>query len=132
MLLSLRDPVKIEKVQQASSPYVLRKIIAADPTVLRLISAGRKVLPLVEEEIAISEKLEDTTLAILAFIVESVDAESAPRILGNAFRSKLEDPGPFFVHFAAHAIRSGYRLPLKPAEMVYSTLELIETEKLVP
>ncbi len=127
-ITTLRDPSSIKKAQLASSPYVLRKIFAADPIIQRLITAGEKVVPLILEEIRKAERLDEITLAAFAFIVENVNARTAPEILGALFRKSMEKPGPFFVHFAAHAIRSGLQLPIKPLKIHYSRAELIETQ----
>ncbi len=128
---TLRDPASIKKAQLASSPYVLRKIFAADPTIQRLITAGEKIVPLILEEIRKAKRLDEITLAAFAFIVENVKAEAAPQVFGALFRKSVSKPGPFFVHFAAHAIRSGLRLPIKPLENVYSPAELIETQNML-
>ena len=128
MVVALLDPSNISKAGLASSPYVLRKIIAADPKIRTLISAGERIIPLIQNEVSKEDQLDGITLAAFAFIVESVRAEAAPEIFGKVFRKKVEDPDPFFVHFAAHAIRSGLRLPVKPLEMHYSRSELIETQ----
>ena len=71
--------------------------------------------------------LPEVSLAAFAFIVENIDPTVAPEILGAEFRKQVKKPGPFFVHFAAHALRTGYRMPLKPLELVYSGPELAET-----
>lgn len=126
-LTALRDPAKIKKAGLASSPYVLRKIIAADPMVRRLIASGEKVVPLIAEEVGKAGKLDEISLSALVFIVESVKADAAPKIFGALFRKEAEKPGAFFVHFAAHAIRSGLRLPVKPSEAFYSRAEIFET-----
>jgi hypothetical protein len=130
-LKTLRDPMSIKQAGLASSPYVLRKIFADDPIIRRLIVAGEQVLPLIAEDISREEPLDDITLSALAFVIENVNADAAPRILGATFRKALENPGPFFVHFAAHAIRSGLRLPIKPLEITYSRSELIETQNML-
>ena len=130
-LTSLRNPARIKEAGFASSPYVLRKIFAADPIIKRLIAAGEKVIPLIAEEMRKSERLDEITLAAFAFVVENVNAEAAPKILGALFIKSMKKPGPFFVHFAAHAIRSGLRLPIKPLEIVYSPVELIETQNML-
>jgi hypothetical protein len=130
-LTSLLDPANIKKAGLASSPYVLRKIFAADPTIQRLITAGEKIIPLIHEKIRKADHLEEITLAAFAFILENVKAEAAPRVFGDLFRKSVKKPGPFFVHFAAHAIRSGLRLPIKSLEIVYSPAELIETQNLL-
>jgi hypothetical protein len=125
---ALRDPANIKKAKLASSPYVLRKIFAADPTIRRLISAREEVVPLIREQIRTAERLDEITLAAFTFIIENVKAEAAPQLFGGLFRKSVAKPGPFFVHFAAHAIRSALRLPIKPLETVYSQGELIETQ----
>lgn len=124
----LRKPSNIRRAELASSPYVLRKILAADPTIRRLIRAGEEVVPLILEETRRAERLSEITLAAFAFIVERVSPEAAPEVLRVQFRRAVKKPGPYFVHFAAHAIRSGLQMRLKPLEMVYSHAELIETQ----
>ena len=126
-LRRLRDPANINNAGLASSPYVLRKVFAADPRIRRIIGFGEKTLPLVSQELRGKGKLSEISLAAFAFIIENIDSNAAADILGPEFRKKLEKPGPFFVHFAAHALRTGYRMPLKPMEMVYTTPELAET-----
>jgi hypothetical protein len=127
-LATLRDPSSIKKAQLASSPYVLRKIFAADPIIRRLIAAGEDVVPLIVEEIRKAKNLDEITLSAFVFIVERVKVEAAPEVFGALFKKAVENPGPFFVHSAAHAIRSGLRLPIKPLRVVYSQGELIETQ----
>ncbi len=85
-LITLRDSANIRNAALASSPYVLRKIFAADPTIQRLIAAGEKVIPLIREE-TLKEDLhhDDTTLSALAFIVENVNSKAAPQIFGMLF-----------------------------------------------
>jgi hypothetical protein len=130
-IAALSDPSSIKKAQLASSPYVLRKIFAADPTIQRLIAAGEKVIPMIAAETRKAEHLDEITLAAFAYIVENINAKTAPEILGALFRESMKKPGPFFVHFAAHAMRSGLRLPIKPLEMVYTRGELIETQDML-
>ena len=129
-ITALHDPGKIKDAGLASSPYVLRKVFAADPIIRRLITAGEEVMPLISKEMRKSGRLHEITLAAFAFVVENVNAEAAPQILGVLFRKPMEKPGPFFVHFAAHAIRSGLRLPIKPLEITYSHAELTETKNM--
>ncbi len=131
-IATVSDPLKIKKALLASSPYVLRKIFASDPTVMRLVSAREQALSFISEKMKEDTKLSEISLAAFAFIVENVDARSAPRIFGKRFRKAVENPGPFFVHFAAHAIRIGMKRPVKPLEMVYSRAELLETLELIP
>lgn len=130
-ITTLRDPSSIKNAQLASSAYVLRKIFAADPTIQRLIAAGEKIVPLILEEIQKAERLDEITLAAFVFIVENVNVGAVPKIFGSLFRKSVEKHGPFFVHFAAHAIRSGLGLPIKPLEIVYSHAELIETQNML-
>lgn len=130
-LTLLRNPANIKKAQLASSPYVLRKIFAADPAIQRLIAAGEKVIPLISEEIYKGERPDEFTLAAFAFIVDNVKAEAAPEIFGPLFREAMKRPGPFFIHFAAHAIRSGLHLPVKSLEIFYSPAELKETQSML-
>jgi hypothetical protein len=127
-LITLRNPLNIKNSMVASSPYVLRRIFVADPVIKRLIKAGEKVIPLITEELNKSEHLDEITLSALAFIIENVKVVAAPELLGALFRKHVKNPGPFFIHFAAHAIRSAFRLPIKSLEIVYSRIEIIETE----
>src|SRR5574340_1264661 len=129
---TVSDPLKIKKALLASSPYVLRKVFAGDPTIMRLVSAREQALSFIAEKMKDDAKLSEITLAAFAYIVENVDAPSAPRIFAKRFRKAVENPGPLFVHFAAHAIRTGLKRPVKPLEMVYSRAELLETVELLP
>ena len=128
---TLRDPSSIKKAGLASSPYVLRKILAADPLIRRLIAAGEKVVPLIAEETRKRGKLDEVTLSAFVFIVESAKVEAVPEIFGALFRKAVANPGPFFVHFAAHAMRSHFHLPIKPLRIVYSRAELTETQTML-
>src|SRR5574340_59801 len=106
---TVSDPLKIKKALLASSPYVLRKVFAGDPTIMRLVSAREQALSYIAEKMKDDVKLSEITLAAFAYIVESVDASSAPRMFAKRLRKAVEAPGPFFVHFAAHAIRVGMK-----------------------
>lgn len=128
-ILKLRDSELAKKAQLASSPYVLRKIIAEDPAVRRLISAGESVVPIIADIMKSRDDLDEITLAAFAYIVEQVDAEATPKILGPRFRLSVKKPGPFFVHFAAHAIRAAKHLPLHEPHVAYSHDELVETRR---
>jgi hypothetical protein len=128
---ALRDPFNIKNAGLASSPYVLRKAFAADPGIRELLAAKDQVIPLIAEEMRAPEQLDDITLAALAFIVENVKPEVAPQLFGAHFRKSLGNPGPFFVYFAAHAIRLGLRQRVKGAKMDYSRAELLETRDLL-
>ena len=128
---SLKDPSNIKNALLASSPYVLRKVFASDPTILRIIAAGDKVIPLIVEETREAEALDEITLSAFTFIVANVKAEAVPQIFGETFLKSMDNPGPFFVNFAAHAIRSGFRMPTKPSNMVYSRAELNEVRNML-
>ena len=128
---TMPNPSTIQKAQLASSPYVLQKIFAADPTIRRLIDAGEPVIPLIAAELQSANALEEITLSALAFIVQQVKADAAPQLFGPIFRQALGHPGPFFVHFAAQAIRSGLGQPIKHPEIVYSHAELLATQQLL-
>ena len=93
-LRKLRDPANIKYAGLASSPYVLRKVFAADRRIRRIIEHGAKALPEVEQVLRERGKLSETSLAAFAFIVENIDPNAAPSILGPVFRKKLEKPGP--------------------------------------
>ena len=127
-ITTLKNPSNIKKAALASSPYVLRKVFAADPIIQRLIKAGDKSIPLITEETRSAKNLNEITLSAYAYIVENIKAEAAPQVFKALFQKAVEKPGPFFVHFAAHAIRSGLRMTVKPLEVVYSQAELIETQ----
>lgn len=128
---ALRDPSNIKNAGLASSAYVLRKAFADDPRIRELIAAKDEVVPLIAEEMRAPEGLDEITLAALAFIIEKVKADAAPQIFGAHFRRSLENPGAFFIYFAAHAIRSGLRQTVRSAQMDYSRAELLETKDLM-
>jgi hypothetical protein len=123
----IKNPEHIREAVYASSPYVLMRAFENDLTVQRLINAGQEVVPLIAKELENTGlELPEITLACFAYILQRVDLESAVRILKPSFAQATEKPGPFFVHFAAHAIRQDRELPIKPLEMVYSEAELFE------
>lgn len=129
-ITALRDPNNIKKAGMASSPYVLRRIFATDPMIQRLIKGGKNTLPLIKEEMSGSKSYSEITMAALAYIVEKIDASAAPEILKAAYTKAQEKPaGPFFVHMAAHAIRTGLKMPTKSKDIVYSKEELTETRR---
>jgi hypothetical protein len=130
-IVALGDPTNIKNAQLASSPYVLRKVFADDPRIKRLVIAGEKVVPIIATHLGRANSLDDISLSAYAFIVESVNADAAPKIFGNLLRKAMKEASPFFVHFAAQAIRSGLRLPVKPMQNVYSTAEMIETLNMI-
>jgi len=124
----LQKPKDIRAALYASSAYVLRKAFQKDPIVQRLIKTGRNAAPSIEKEIrAKGLKLTDITLASYAYILQIVDREAALRALLLLFARSLRKPsGPFFVQFAAHALRQITGLPLK-LQLYYTDAELQET-----
>lgn len=127
-ITAIKNPDNIKNSGLASSPYVLRKVFTTDPIIQRLIRAGDKVIPLINAEMRSSRNLKDITLAAFAYIIEKVQVQEAPQILKTYYPRAVEKPGPFFVHFATHAIRSGLKMPVKPLEIVYSRVEMNETQ----
>lgn len=130
-VIRLRDPATIEKARLASSPYVLRKIIAEDPLVKRLIRAGEKVVPLITEELQKRDTLDDIALAAYTYVLEQVKAKKLDALLGPRFQLSIKKPGPFFVHFAAHAIRAAKHMPVKTPGLTYTREELAETQRML-
>jgi hypothetical protein len=125
-ILKLRDPSAIRGALLASSPYVLRRAFLEDPTIRGLVAAGPAVVPLVAAQLRGTARLDEITLSALAFVIEQVQLEAAPEALGPRFAQAAQQPGAFFVHFAAHALRLAYHLPVKPLEMYYAGPELAE------
>jgi hypothetical protein len=131
-VLGLRRAVAfIPRARLASSPYVLRKVFAADPAILGVVAAGEAALPFIEAALKDAKALDEISLAALAFVVERVRPEAAAALLGPLFRKAVDRPGPFFVHFAAHALRRGLGMSLKAPEPVYSQAELAETRAML-
>ncbi len=123
----LKNPENIHEAIYASSPYVLMKAFEQDPTVKRVIKAGSKIVPVILEEIEKNGlNLHEITLSCFAYILQKVDIESAVQCLEKPFSLAIEKPGPFFVHMAAHTLRQGFKLTIKPLEVVYSRTELLE------
>ena len=119
-LAAINAPDFKERAMLASSPYVLSKIFAADPAIRRLLEAGDESLPAIAKAVAQQDGADDEiTMAAYAYIVANVKPQAAPEILGPAYERALAEPGPFFVHFAAHAIRAGTNMPIKPLEIAY-------------
>jgi len=124
----LKNPENIQEALYASSPYVLIKAFQHDPTVKRLIKSGSRVIPYILKEIEKNGlKLHEITLSCYAYILQNTDRESTVKGLEKPFSLALQNPGPFFVHIAAHALRQCYKLSIKPLKVVYSQAELQET-----
>jgi hypothetical protein len=126
----VKNPKNISEALYASSPYTLKKAFENDQTVLRLVKAGREVTPLLVEELAKNGlELNEITLSCFAYILHKVDPKLAVKILKPLFVKAMENPGAFFVYFAAHALRQESNLPTKPLELDYTRAELRETLK---
>lgn len=123
----LKNPENINEAVYASSPYVLRKAFDSDETLHHLIKGGSGVIPLISEEMQKNgTNLSDITLAAFAYVLEKIDAKEGVRYLEPIYAKSLENPGPFFVNFAAHAINIGSGSEIKPMGAVYSKPELLE------
>jgi hypothetical protein len=128
----IKDPENINEAVYASSPYVLRKAFESDRSVVRLISAGREVVPLISKEIEKhGMKLSEITLSCYAYILQKIDLEAALKILKPLFAKAIKNPGPFFVNFSAHALRQKVNLPIKPLQILYTKAELLETLEVI-
>ncbi len=128
----IKNPENIRGALFASSPYVLKKAFEKDQTVINLIKGGREVIPPISEELEKKGlELPEITLACFAYILYKVDLKSAVKILKPLFTQAVEKPGPFFVNFAAHILRQGSNLPIKPLELVYTRDELLEVLKVI-
>ena len=126
----VKNPKNIREALYASSPYTLKKAFENDQTVLRLVKAGHKVAPLIAEELTKNGlELNEITLSCFTYVLHKVDPESVVTILKPLFAKAMENPGAFFVYFAAHALRQESSLPIKPLELNYTKAELLETLK---
>jgi hypothetical protein len=124
----LKKPENIKDAVFASGPYTLMKVFEADPTVNRLIKGGGEVVPLIAAELKKNGmRLHEITRACFAYILQRVDLEASVKILKPYFVRAMKKPDPFFVHFAAHALRRQLRLPVKPADPLHSRAELLDT-----
>ncbi len=125
---SLHDPRNIREALCASGPSVLWGVFEDDPTVKRLLRAGSKAVPLIAAEL---EKrgldLHPITASCFAYILQKTDAALAGRILGPLFLRALKRPDPFFMYFAAHALRQDMKLPFRPGDPEYTFGQLQET-----
>lgn len=129
----LKDPDNIKEAGFASSPYVLRKAFERDPVVQRVIKGRQKVAPLLIAELKQNgRELDEITLACFTYILEKVDPTAISDVLTPLFEAAVDSPGPFFVHFAAHAMRQHMlNLPTEPAGTTYPQAELVQTMKLL-
>jgi hypothetical protein len=124
----IKNPENIHEAVYASGPYTLMRAFENDPTVGSLIEGGREVIPLIAEQLKESGlNLNKITLSCFAFILQKVDLDAAVEILTPLFVQAMQTPDPFFVHFAAHTLRQGVNLPVKPSDPLHSRDELQET-----
>ena len=124
----LKKPENIKEAMYANGPYTLMKAFEADSTVNRLIKGGGEVVPLIAAELKRNGmKLHEITRSCYAYILQQIDLETSAKILKPYFVLAMKKPDPFFVHFAAHALRQKFRLPVKPADPLHSRAELLDT-----
>lgn len=124
----IKNPKNIHEAVYASSPHSLKKIFEKDLIVSRLIDGGKDVVPLIAKELENKGlKLPEITLACFAYILLKVDPDSAAKILQPLFAKAIEKPGPFFINFAAHALRLVVKLPTKLLGTAHTKNELLET-----
>lgn len=124
----LKKPENIKEAMYASGPYTLLKAFEMDPTVNRLVRGGREVVPLIEQELKKGGmQLHEITRACYAYILQRVDLRAAVKILKPLYVRAMKNPDPFFLHFAAHALRQGLRVPVEPSDPFHSRAELLDT-----
>ncbi len=127
-IVRLKDPKNIKEALFASGPSVLMRAFERDPTVMRLVKGGAKVVPLIVAEIKENGlKLHTITLSCFAYILQKVDPAAASAVLKDLFVQAMKRPDPFFIYFAVHALRQDLKLPFKPRDPEYSYGELQET-----
>jgi hypothetical protein len=86
------------------------------------------VVPLIERELKRGGmRLDEITRSCYAYILERLNIDVASKILTPLFIRAMKTPDPFFVHFAARALRLKNRLPIKPMDPLQSRAELLET-----
>lgn len=124
----LKKPENIKEAMYASGPYTLMRAFENDEAVNRLIKGGDEVVPLIERELKRGGmRLDEITRSCYAYILERVNIDAASKILKPLFVRAMKRPDPFFVHFAARALRLKNRLPVKPMDPLQSRAELLET-----
>ena len=132
MLEKIKDPNNICYAMYASDSYTLMKAFRRDPIVSRLIELGPEVVPFVERQFKENtDKLDKITLSAYAYVLQSVDLESAVRVLAPFFAQAVENPDPFFVYFIAHALRQNLKLRVAPIDPHYTRGELLETLEII-
>jgi hypothetical protein len=127
-IAKVKEPGGVRDASYASSAYVLREAFRRDPTVQRLIRAGKAVTPLIAREMSgRSTRLSDTALACFTFILTQVAPEAAVELLRPRYRAAVEAPeGPFFASFATDALRQALHMPALHS-LDYSPADEFET-----
>jgi hypothetical protein len=125
-LRAIANPENINEAVFAYSPYVLRKAFERAPIVQRLIAAGREISPLISDELERNTELPEISRACLVYILEQIDNRQMVRVVSPLFRTELKNPGPFFIHFAAHGLRAAHHLKVRERDISYSNAELRE------
>jgi len=124
----IKNPENIRAALYASGPTTLMRAFERDPTVIRLVRGGSKVIPLISAEISKNGlKLDAITLCCFAYVLQKTDAVAAATVLRPLFVQAMRNPDPFFVYFAAHVLRQDLKLPFKPDDPQYTLGELHET-----
>ncbi len=127
-LRNIHDPKNIKEALYASGPSVLQRAFEKDPGVTRLLRAGSKVAPAISAELEKEGlKLNPITLACFAYILQRTDPALAAKVLGPLFLKSLQQPDPYFMYFAAHALRPQMNLPSRPDDPDYTFEQLQET-----
>lgn len=127
-IAKIKNPENIREALFASGPSVLMRAFEKDPTVIRLLRGGSKVVPLISAEIRKNGlKLDSITLSCFAYILQMVDIGAAVAILRPLFLDAMRKPDPFFTCFAAHALQQDLKLPIKPYDPEYTFGQLHET-----
>ncbi|MFC1855908.1 hypothetical protein ACFL2A_05145 [Thermodesulfobacteriota bacterium] len=124
----IRNPENIHEAMYASGPYTLMKAFQNDTTVKQLIKGGENTASLIAKELEKGGmELNEISRSCYAFILQNIDLGAAAKILKPMFIKAMKAPDPFFVHFAAHALRQHLKLPSKPSDPLHTRGELLET-----
>lgn len=125
---TVKNPGNIKEALYASGPGNLTRVFDKDPTVQRLVRGGAEVVPLISAAIRESGfKLHNITLSCFAYILQKTDPTTAAAVLKPLFMQAMKKPDPFFIYFAAHAVRQNLKLSFRPGDPEYSYGELHET-----
>jgi hypothetical protein len=124
----LKKPENIKEAIYASGPYTLMRAFEMDQTVKRLIKGGDEVVPLIAAELKKNGlRLHEITRACYAYILQKIDLETAVKLLKPLYVRAMKKPDPFFVHFAAHALRRKLGQTVTLSDPKYTRIQLFET-----